>query len=100
MGRSETLTVSSEGAVEYQASRQETQTMNLSSSELDDLRALVPAVFPAPEPSGPRVPDGVNSTLQVDDQQATWGTPSPVPDALLPLVQELGDIQERLLSSP
>ncbi len=89
------LTVSREGKVEYQNDRQAPRSMTLSKAEVQQLCSEIPATFPKPEPV-PAIPDGMDYSLQVDDQKAVWGTGAPIPESLGPLLEHLEKIELKL----
>jgi hypothetical protein len=92
------LTISKEGAVEYHNDRNPVRTTTLSKTEIKKLCREIPATFPAIKP-GPAVPDGINVSLEVDDQKSTWGTGTPMPEQFGPLLEHLSKIEAGLRDS-
>lgn len=90
-----TLTISSEGRVEYQDKQTPIKTATLSEAEMKALREAVPNPFPHSKREGLVVPDGINSELQVGQDKAEWGTGTPTPHALYPLLEQLEKVRSK-----
>lgn len=89
------LTISSRGEVQYQEKRIPLRTGQLSESEMQALQQAIPVPFPPSKRRKPAIPDGINSGLQVGQDKAEWGTGSPMPDGLGPLIEQLEKIRTR-----
>ena len=88
------LTISSEGRVQYQE-RGTVREETLSASEMEELKQSVPSPFPSFQQQRPRVSDGFRFELQVGQDKAEWGTLSPLPEELNPLLELLEKIRSR-----
>ena len=91
------LTIDSQGKVHYQEKRSPSRTATLTEAEMEALRQAIPTPFPdQPKREGPVVPDGISSGLKVGQDKVEWGTGSPVPEELYPLLEQLQKIRTRL----
>ncbi len=95
------LRISSQGEVHYQDKKTPMQTWTLSEDEMEELRQTIPQPFPSEQFDSktprPIVPDGINSALEVGQDRIEWGTGTPTPHELYPLLEQLEKIRSRFL---